>query len=242
MAKVEKVICLFLNATGIKNYSQKQAKILHLIGDEVQDVFKMLGEIGTTYDDAMAKLDSHLKFKKNIPNDTRLFYETEQEVGESIDAHVTRLKKLTIYCEYEAAIEDEIRDEVFDKCKSSKLRKRLLQELDLTLEKLLRIGKLMEQSDHQTRQIEEQNGAGTTAETKPDSFLDLNKIKTKSKQTSIGNPRYNQHRQCGKCGMKNHRSNNCRITKGKECMKCGIIGNMQNKIAKENRKPSSERK
>ena len=91
----------------------------------------------------------------------------------------------------------------------------------------------MEQSDHQTRQIEQQNGAGASADTKIDSFSELSKIKSykwqrESKHTSSGRPRHSQHRQCGRCGMKNHTSNNCKITKRKKCMKCCILGHFAN--------------
>ena len=153
----------FLNATGIHNDNQKRVILLHLVGEEVRDIFETLGEVGTTYDEAVAKLDKHFDIKRNIPYERCVFHETEQEVGESIDSYVTRLRKLTLSCEYEATTEDEIRDQVIAKFRSSKLRKRLPQEPDPTLEKVLRIGKLMEQSDHQKRQREQQNGAGTTA-------------------------------------------------------------------------------
>ena len=43
---------------------------------------------------------------------------------------ITRLHKLTTYCEYGNNVNDEIRDEVIHTCKSTKLRTRLLQEQD----------------------------------------------------------------------------------------------------------------
>ena len=113
-----------------------------------------------------------------MPYERSVFYETEQDVGESIDAYIRRLSNLTLHNEYEATTEDEIRDQVIAKCKSSKLRKRLLQEPNLTLEKVLRIGKLREQSDQLTRQNEQQNGTGTSTEAKLDSFSVLNKIES----------------------------------------------------------------
>ena len=161
--KWKKSLIYFLNATGIHNDNQKRVTLLHLVGEEVQDTFEMLREVGTSYDKAIAKLDKHSDIKRNIPFERCVFHETEQEVRESIDSYVTRLRKLTLSCEYEATTEDEIRGQVIANGKSSKLRKKLLQEPDLILEKALRIGKVMEQSDHQTRQIEQQNGAGTTA-------------------------------------------------------------------------------
>ena len=57
MAEIEEIVaecnCCFLNATGIQNDSQKRAALLHLVGDEVQDIFETLGEVGTTYEQAI---------------------------------------------------------------------------------------------------------------------------------------------------------------------------------------------
>ena len=80
---------------------------MHLVGDEVQDIFETLGEVGTTYDQAINKLDSHFDIRKNIPFERCVFHETSQESGENIDSYVTRLKKLTIHCEYGDATQNE---------------------------------------------------------------------------------------------------------------------------------------
>ena len=89
----------------------------------------------------------------------------------------------------------------------------------------------MEQSDHQAKKIEQQNGAGSSADTSQESFSDLNKIRSnkfqhKSKQgINTGSQRNTQQRQqCGRCVMINHKSKDCRVTKGKKCMNCGIMG------------------
>lgn len=223
----EKSFVYFLNTTGIQNDSQKRAAFLYLVGDEVQDIFETLGDVGTTYEQAIIKLDSHFDIKKNIPFERCVFHEADQVLGENIDSYVTRLKKLIIHCEYGDAAQDEIRDQVIAKCKLSKLRKRLLQEPDLTLDKVLTIGKLMEQSDHQTKKIEQQNAAGSLAEGVKESFSDLNKIRpnkyqNKGKQRDQRNTQ--QRQKCGRCGMRNHKSQDCRVTKWKKCMKCGIMG------------------
>ena len=105
----------------------------------------------------------------------------------------------------------------------------------------------MEQSDHQAKKIEQQNGAGSSTDTAQESFSDLNKIRSnkfqhKSKQgMNIGSQRNTQQRQqCGRCGMKNHKSKDCRVTKGKKCMKCGIIGHFAKYCKTKNpKKPES---
>ena len=204
---------------------------MHLVGDEVQDIFEPLGEVGTTYDEAVNKLDSHFNIRKNIPFERCVFPEAGQESGENIDLYVTRLKKLTIHCEYGDATQNEIRDQVIAKCRSSKLRKRLLQEPDLILDKVLTIGKLMEQSDHQTKKIEQQNSARSLTDKMKESFSDLNKVrpskyqhKSKQARNTRDHNCSQQRQQCGRCGMNNHKSKDCRVTKGKKCMKCGIVG------------------
>ena len=89
----------------------------------------------------------------------------------------------------------------------------------------------MEQSDHQAMKIEQQNDAGSSTDTAQQSFSDLNKMRPnkfqlKNKQgINAGSQRNTQQRQqCGRCGMKNHKSKDCRVTKGKKFMKCGIMG------------------
>ena len=87
-----------MNATGIHNDDQKRATLLHLEGEEVQDICETLGEVGTTYDEAIAKLEKHFDIKRIILYESCVFQKAEQEVGESIDVYVTRLRKLTLYC------------------------------------------------------------------------------------------------------------------------------------------------
>lgn len=81
--KWKKSFAYFLNATGIHNGNQKRA--IHLVGEEVQDIFETLGEVVTKYDEAIVKLDNHFDIKRNIPHERCAFHETEQEAGESID-------------------------------------------------------------------------------------------------------------------------------------------------------------
>ena len=49
---------------------------------------------------------------------------------------------------------DEIVDQIIEKCKSKKLRKRLLKEHELTLDKLLEIAMIMETTDRQSGQYD----------------------------------------------------------------------------------------
>ena len=86
------------------------------------------------------------------------FHEAKQEPEESIDAFVTGLRKLAEYCDFGTSLNDHVRDMVISKCRSTKFRKRLLAESDVTSEKALEIGRLMENADRQSQDIEASNG------------------------------------------------------------------------------------
>ena len=108
-------------------------------------------DTGNTCDQAITKLNEHFNVKKNIPYKRSIFWEAKQETIEPLDQFITRLRKLTTYCEYGNNVNDEIRDLVIHTCKSIKLRTRLLQEQNLTLEKVQNIGRIMEQSTKQSK-------------------------------------------------------------------------------------------
>ena len=117
---------------------------MHLAGHEVQDVFETLTETGDDYDTALAKLDAYFKPEKNIPFERHTFRQATQnpsETMDALDAYVTRLKRLVQTCDYETLADEMIRDQVLEKCYSTRLRRRLLCEQTLTLDAILRIAR-----------------------------------------------------------------------------------------------------
>jgi hypothetical protein len=144
----------FINASAITDDNRKKPSLLHLMGSSSQEVFETLPNKGDTYDEAVKALDEYFSVKKNIPYERSIFHSAKQESHESIDQYVTRLRKLTLYCDYKASTEENIRDQVIGSCKSTKFRTKLLQEKDLTLEKLIEIGQSREAASHQSKQME----------------------------------------------------------------------------------------
>ena len=74
-------------------------------------------------------------------------------------------KKLTLCCEYGDSTEERIRDQAIATCSSTKLRRKLLAEPDLTLEKVLQIGQSMEQAQHHLSTIEQKSTPSTSETT-----------------------------------------------------------------------------
>ncbi|XP_068238437.1 uncharacterized protein [Palaemon carinicauda] len=75
-----------------------------------------------------------------------------QKEHESFNAFVTRLRNLAVSCEF-LELENVIIDQVIAYCTSQELRKKLLQDKDLTLEKVLIIGRALETSNWQSNII-----------------------------------------------------------------------------------------
>ena len=63
-----------------------------------------------TYDQAIIKLNEHFNIKKYTPYEQRAFREVKHEANKSLDQFITRLCKLTTYCEYGNNVNDEIWD------------------------------------------------------------------------------------------------------------------------------------
>ena len=130
-----------------------------MIGPETQEIFETLIPEDDTYEKALKALDEQFSVKKNVPFERSVFHQARQKSGESIEQFVTRLRKLAATCEYGDTTNEQIRDQVIATCTSSKLRKRLLSETDLTSDKVLQIGKIMESAHHHNKEIETKAGS-----------------------------------------------------------------------------------
>jgi hypothetical protein len=75
----------YLKATGINKDAQKKALLLHVSGNEVQDIYETLPEHSTRYDDVLETLSSYFKPKKNISYERHLFRKTKEGETETID-------------------------------------------------------------------------------------------------------------------------------------------------------------
>ena len=132
----------YVKAANITKDEQKRALLLHISGSEVQDNFETFEDQNTTYDDALTKLSAYFEPKKNISYERHVFHKSKQSADETIGNYVVRLSKLAISCEFTDKNEM-IRDQVVNSCCSTKLRKKLLEEETLTLDKVKTLRTIM---------------------------------------------------------------------------------------------------
>ena len=82
-------------------------------------------------------------------------YKSKQSADETIDNYVVRLSKLAISCEITDKNEM-IRDQVVNSCCLTKLRKKLLEEETLTLDKVKTIARTYKLSETHAKRMEPQ--------------------------------------------------------------------------------------
>ena len=108
-----------------------------------------LEDVGTTYKTAMDALNNHLEPKKNVVFERHVFRLAVQGANEPSLNFVKRLCTLASTCEF-ADPNTEIRDQFIDNCSSNCLHRRLLQEPNLTLEKVVEKAQAMELAERQS--------------------------------------------------------------------------------------------
>ena len=151
-----------LRAYGITDATRKKNMLLHPIGSETQEIFDTLADTGGTFDTALTTLNNHFSVQKNIPYEQSKFHQAHQEQGESIEQFVTRLRKLSSFCEHNHQ-DEQIRDQVLVACLSMELRKKLLTEKELTLNKTIEIAKTMESANSHIKDLEQWNQSSDKA-------------------------------------------------------------------------------
>ncbi len=131
---------IYIVAAGVTDKKQQKALLLHLGGREVREIYKPLKADDDDYAAICNKLETYFQPRKNLTYERFKFKQAKQEENESIPSYITRLKNLALHCEFKD-LDEEVRDSVVSTCRSNHLKKKLLSEKNLTLEKVLTVGK-----------------------------------------------------------------------------------------------------
>ncbi|XP_060076193.1 uncharacterized protein K02A2.6-like [Ylistrum balloti] len=207
---------LFATGKGVTDKKQLKALLLHCAGVPVQDIYFTLTEAegGDEYAVAVATLSKHFETKINVPYERYVFRSMCQE-DESIEQFITRLRRQAVLCEF-GNIEEQIRDQIIEKCKSHKLRTKCLEKgKELTLDQLRTIAATMEMADVQAKKMESPLS----------SVNQINFVKQKDTKRSTSS---STKALCFRCGREGHfaKDSGC-PAKNKKCNKCGKMGHFR---------------
>ena len=209
---------IYIVAAGVTDKKQQTALLLHLGGRELRDIYKPLKEEGDNYGAIAKKLEEYFRPRKNITYERFKFKQAHQVQDESTPAYITRLKNLALHCEFNN-LEEEVRDSVVATCIDNTLKKKYLNETNLTLEKVLSIGK-----EHEAVLIQVTDMSIKQTTENLEEKEHINKIHDSKKQKYS-----NKVRSCFKCGQvftPGHLKS-C-IAIGKPCYNCGKMDHLSN--------------
>jgi len=99
--------------------SRGELILLHSAGEAVQEIFETLADTGEAkdYEKAVKALNDYFIPKVNSTHQNHLFRSMEQQDGETVAQFVARLRQVVKDCDYGDQAENQIRDQVVQRCK-----------------------------------------------------------------------------------------------------------------------------
>ena len=146
---------LYFTASELTDKKRKHAILLYTGGEELRKIHSTLGDTGENYDTAITELDKYFCARVNLTVERHSFRAIVQEPGESIKSFATRLREAAASCKFDEYTMDEAcLDQIIEKTSSTKLRRKLLTEDELTMTKALKLGCIMESTEQHAKSIE----------------------------------------------------------------------------------------
>ena len=152
---------LYLSINMAKSDEKEQcAAFRYVIGQEGRDIYNTTAFTEAQVDkidELFKKFEEYCEPRKNIIVERYKFNTRVQRNDETADQYVTELKRLLAKnCNFGALEVELIRDRVVYGTNSERVKKRLLREEDLTLDKALKLCRVNEQSSQQIKAMKEE--------------------------------------------------------------------------------------
>ncbi|CAH0732003.1 unnamed protein product, partial [Brenthis ino] len=233
---------MFLECNKIEAARWK-AVFLSVIGSKLFSLLKNLctpvAPRERTYEELKKILMNHLEPKPNVITERYKFGQRCQMSGESINTYLAELKKLSLYCNYGENLTEQIRDKFISGLSNEKIKQKLLNESEVTLEKAYNIAVQLENTDRDlevmTSKVHRIGVAGKkrggqrndTCGQLQQSARSNNKLcKCCGKGGHLKEVCWFKDRKCRSCGKIGHLLAVCRFKKGKKL--CNYIENEHN--------------
>lgn len=232
---------IFLEVNNVTIASRKRSYLLHCVGPQVQDVFFSLQgedapEVPTgsdEYKEAVKLLDDYFLPMKCLPLERHKFRNIEQANDEPIERFVLRLREQGNLCEYGDHLDEEIKEQLFERGASDDLREKILNKPAMTLAETIETGRSLEtigkhrQSSKLIPRQEELNRIAQMANGSKNNVR--RECRRCGRSERFSNDEGNSgRRECYRCGRTGRFANDDNYSGRRECYRCGRIGHFAN--------------
>ena len=163
---------------------------------------------------ALRMFNAHFEVTPNTPYERHLFRQISFQDGETCDHFVVRLRQQARHCDFGQAADDFIRDQLIDKVPNAGLKKKLLEERNITLKRALEVARTWE-------------AAGQQASRMSLASPSINAIRSSSRRADHTREQRTAKDdcECFNCGRRGHISKDLTCpARGKKCSKCQKLG------------------
>ncbi|XP_062538170.1 uncharacterized protein LOC134206466 [Armigeres subalbatus] len=225
----------FMVANGIEDDDEKYNLLLVLGGIELQTYYDKIEKlhvgVPTTeegsdviilkYESAALSLEKYFAPQLNKRFERHLFRALKQEVGESFEDFVFKLKEQANRCKF-SDVDDMIVDQIIEGCNSLELRKKLLTE-EKDFSEALMIGRTIENVQKQAKQYSNPLPSGLEGTSLVQRVADRQMPSTSTKPCS------SNARKCYNCGRYGHIAKDIHkcAAKDAKCHNCGTKGHFK---------------
>ena len=186
-------MALFLTANGVGEDAEVPA-FLSIIGGKayavLRDLLAPTPPKDKTYNVLEDMLRQHYQPTVVVIAERFHFHRRAQGPEESVAEFFAELRRLAMHCDFKTHLNEALRDRLVCGLHNSSIQKKLLTEVELDLEKAVKIAQGMEAADRNAKSLKYS-----------DPLVKLVKSKDNAKES------------CRHCGWSNHKDTNCRFAR-----------------------------
>ena len=223
---------MFLIANGVTDVNIKRAVFLSTIGSGAYKLLQgLVGEAvkTKTFEELCQALREHLKPAPNVIAERFRFFKRDRTSGETVNAYIAELRRLSEHCEFKTELNTYLRDRFVCGLNNENVQQKLLASEDLTLEKALTTARSFESTSRDARMF---HGGGSAAASMVDQVgaggdvggCGSEEVHRLHQQPARGGK--TDTRECFKCGKVGHISPKCPYA-SYTCHRCGKVGHLE---------------
>ena len=222
----------YMQAVNVTKDAQKKSIVLHLLGADMQEIYKNLPRVdgGDNYATMKKNLTEYYKPTVNPVVERHLFNAMKYK-NEEVSEYVAKLRNQARKCNFPGNSTDEcIRDKLVATCPSMKVKETMLKAKNLTLNMAIDIWITHEHVRKEANRINDCSENELKLSKEDELEEEVHKVKwkncmgTDNKKKNFGS---SSSKKCYRCGRTNHLVNTCRVPSTIKCNNCGKKGHMK---------------